>query len=73
VKETTEILKNLHLISQLGLLMVGCIAGSLAIGYYIDSKFGHFPVWSITFLLLGILSGFWTIYKMIMKVFKTKG
>jgi ATP synthase protein I len=70
VKESKELLKNLHLVSQLGLMMVGSIGVGLAIGYYIDMKTGHFPAWSIVFLFIGIFSGFWSVYKMIMRALK---
>jgi len=70
MKETTEILKNLHLVSQLGLMMVGCVCAGLGIGYYLDMKLSHFPAWSLTFLFIGIFSGFWSVYKMIMRTLK---
>lgn len=69
--DTREILKNIALVTELGLLMVSCIGISFAFGYFVlDEKTGQFPLWTIVFLLLGILAGFWSIYKRIMSKMK---
>ena len=60
----------MSLITELGLTMVGTIGVGFAIGYVIDSKSDKFPVFTITFLILGIFSGFWSVYKLIMKKIK---
>ena len=65
--EHTDIMKHLTLITELGLTMVCTIMVGFGIGYLIDKKSGHFPVWTITCLLLGIVSGFWSVYKIIMR------
>jgi ATP synthase protein I len=65
-----EIAKYLGLVTEVGLTMVASIAVSAAIGYYIDTKAHQFPLWSLIFLMLGIASGFWTVYKRIMSKIK---
>jgi len=70
MKYSPEILKNLGLITELGLTMVSTILVGFGIGYFIDKKSGHFPLWTIIFLLLGIFSGFWSVYKLIMSKLK---
>ena len=68
--ETQEILKHLTLITELGLTMVSTILVGFALGYFIDKHAGQFPVWTIVFLLLGIIAGFWSVYKLIMSKIK---
>ena len=71
MKDTPEIFKHLALVSELGLTMVANIGVGFAIGYFLlDKKTGHFPAWTIVFLLLGIFSGFWSVYKIIMSKMK---
>ena len=70
MKDIPEILKYLGLVTELGLTMVSTILVGFAIGFFIDNKTGHFPLWTIIFLLLGIFSGFWSVYKLIMSKMK---
>ncbi len=68
--DKTEIFKHLSLVTELSLLMVFNILVGFALGFFIDKKYGTFPKFFIPFLILGILSGFWSAYKTIMKNIK---
>lgn len=71
-KEFKPLWENLHLVTQLGLTMVGCILFCFAIGYFIDKWLGIKAVFSIIFLLLGIGGGGYTAYRQIQEVFTDK-
>ncbi|MBU1863278.1 MAG: AtpZ/AtpI family protein [Candidatus Omnitrophica bacterium] len=70
IKDTTEIFKHIGLVTELGLTMVSTILVGFGIGFFIDKKAGHFPLWTIVGLLVGIISGFWSVYKLIMSKIK---
>jgi F0F1-type ATP synthase assembly protein I len=48
---------------NLGLMAVVPAAVGLLIGALIDKGFKTFPLFTVAFLLLGILSGLWSLYK----------
>lgn len=72
MKNKFESLKFLCLLTQLGLVFLTCIALSMYIGSFIDNFFGDIIFFRILFLILGIISGFIGMYRMIMKATKTK-
>lgn len=48
-------------------LVVPVVLGFFA-GQYLDRKFpSSFPIWTISLTLLGIITGFWSIYKRYIK------
>jgi len=49
---------------EIGLVMVATIAVSGYIGLLLD-KYFQTRIFIFVFILLGVLSGFWTIYKML--------
>lgn len=55
--------KNLALITQIGLSVLIPIMLCLALGIYIDKKVGTNMMWTIIFLIIGVLSGFLNIFK----------
>lgn len=59
------------LTSQLGIIVLVCIIGCLFIGKFIDSKLNTEPTFTIIFLILGIASGFNSVYRYLRKY--TKG
>ncbi len=67
-----EISRYLTLIGQTGLYMAGCIVISVLIGIWLDYKTGLSPLFLATFCLVGIFSGFWGVYKLITKFYKTE-
>lgn len=62
-----NIFKYLHLIAQLGWMMISSILIGFAIGYGIDLKCHSSPIWTFIFLVIGIAAGFWSVYKVIAK------
>ena len=60
-----EIFKSLALLTEIGLVLVICIGGGLLLGVHLDSKLGTKALFTIALLLVGIGSGFWTVYRMV--------
>ncbi|PAB58298.1 AtpZ/AtpI family protein [Anaeromicrobium sediminis] len=67
-----EIFKNLTLVSQLGIIMVVTIGGCLYIGKYLDQLIGTRYIFMLIFIILGVISAFLNIYKLIIKNFDEK-
>lgn len=51
--------------ASIGIAMVVSIFGSLFIGRYLDGKFGTGIKLTLLFLVMGIIAGFWNLYKLI--------
>ena len=62
----------LALISQLGIIVLVCIFGCFFVGTFIDSKFNTDPIFTIIFLVLGVASGFNSVYRYLRKYTKGK-
>lgn len=61
-------MRELSLVSQLGITMVMSIVCFFAAGFFIDKWLNTKPVFSLIFILLGIIGGGYLIYKQIMDV-----
>ena len=61
-----QILQALALVSQIGILMITSIGLGFAGGYFLDQFLGREIIFKALGLLLGIFSGFYTNYKIIM-------
>jgi len=61
-----DYLKNLGLITQVGLLMAIPIFLCVFGGIWLDERFGTSPLFLIIFIILGVLSAFRNMYKIIM-------
>lgn len=57
-KEKDKAFRDLYLISMVGVQLVVSILVGLAIGIYLDGKFGTSPIFTLIFLLFGIGAGF---------------
>ncbi len=64
---------DIAIVSQLGLTMAGSILFCLALGYLLDKGLGTKPLFTIVFMLLGIIGGGVTVYRQIMKVLDPNG
>ena len=62
----------LSLISQLGIIVLVCIFGCFFAGKFIDSKLNTEPIFTIIFLVLGVASGFNSVYRYLRKYTKGK-
>jgi ATP synthase protein I len=51
--------------ASIGIAMVVSIFGSLFAGRYLDGKFGTGNKLTFLFLTIGIIAGFWNLYKLI--------
>lgn len=68
LKFDKDFFKYLSLLGTLGFIIMGNILVSLALYRYIIAKYIYeSPVLFIIFLLLGVLSGFYSVYQQIMK------
>ncbi|MBF0226951.1 MAG: AtpZ/AtpI family protein [Desulfobacterales bacterium] len=65
-------IENLQIITQLGLTMVGCILFCFFIGRYIDIKLETKGIFSIIFIILGIVGGANTVYRQILEIIEPK-
>lgn len=59
----SNILKNLALVSQIGISMAVSIIGGILLGNYLDKELGTGFIFFIIFLLIGIASAFLIIFK----------
>ncbi|QNO15167.1 AtpZ/AtpI family protein [Alkalicella caledoniensis] len=67
-KHLLEVFKYLGLVTYIGILMTANILVGYYLGVYIQNITGSFLLF-VLFIFLGIFSGFWTIYKFIIKLF----
>lgn len=59
---------HLHIVMQLGLTMVGCIAFCFFIGRYLDRLLGTKGVMVTIFIVLGVIGGGFTAYRQILEI-----
>lgn len=70
-EDNRSALKNLALISQLGISMVTPILLGVYIGQWIDGRMGTKGIFMLVFILLGVGGGFMNLFK-ITGAFKNK-
>ncbi len=58
------------LVTQLGLVVVITILAGFGIGFFIDSKLNTSPLFTLIFLVMGILGGMINAYQMITRKMK---
>lgn len=63
--ETRKMLKQLGWASTLGLQVALAIFIGLAVGVWLDSRFGTFPWLALVFMIFGIIAGFLNYYRFI--------
>lgn len=68
----SNILKNLALVSQIGISMVVPIVGGIALGNMLDRWLGTGVIFLVIFSILGIMSSFLTLFKITDKDKKRK-
>ncbi|GEM_PF-1357388 len=67
VNNKFQIFKNLALVTQIGLIFVISILFSIYLGNIIDGVLNTNNIFKIIFILIGVISGFVSVYKIIMK------
>jgi ATP synthase protein I len=65
--ETRKQIRLVGLASTIGMSVVFAIFIGLAIGYWLDSKFGTLPLFSLVFLVMGVIAGFRNYYRFMKK------
>ncbi len=67
-KETKVLIRQLGKLSLIGIELVVATFIGLAMGIYLDSKFGTSPWLTIIFLILGIAAGYRNIFREVKKL-----
>lgn len=65
-----ESFKALMLVTQIGLLLITTILIFLIIGYWIDVLLKQQILFKLVFLIIGVLIGFFNVYKLVMSTIK---
>lgn len=71
-KEWQTVVQLTALVTQLGLTMVGSVVVAFFMGRWIDRLLGLTTVFTLIFLLLGVASGFYSAYRLIMETTRSK-
>jgi len=66
-REDVELSRTLSLLTQLGFTVAACIVGGFALGLFLDRTTKTYPLFLIVFLLIGVATGFWRAYALIMR------
>ncbi|GAB4285890.1 MAG: hypothetical protein Kow0092_39750 [Deferrisomatales bacterium] len=64
-RDLKDLAEHLSLLSQVGLTMAAAVGIGLALGIYLDRWTGHVALWKALCIPLGVLSGFWAVYRLI--------
>lgn len=67
-----EKLKPLALVGQIGIDIVSSIVISYLVGYGLDKLFKTNGVFSIIFIIIGVIAGFYNFYRSVKYYFKNK-
>ena len=65
-------LKYIGLVTEIGLIIVLCVAGGLLVGVWLDRKLGTIALFTVLLLLLGLGSAFLNIYRILLSSKKDK-
>lgn len=64
--------ENLQIVAQLGLTMAGCIIFCLFVGRFLDGWLGTPGIFTILFIIFGIVGGAVVVYRQIMEILEPK-
>lgn len=59
--------KNIAMLSSMGMGLVLNIVFGFLIGNFLDKHFGTFPNWTGTFVVIGVVAGFYNMYYILKK------
>ncbi len=68
--ERKDIMNALGLFTHIGLTMTIAITGSLLFGKWVDDKLQTSPLFLVVFILLGMSSAIYILYKIVIKYMK---
>jgi len=60
--------RYLGLVTQVGLTMLLWIGAGFVVGFFLDRKLATQGLFLVIFIVLGVLGGFWSVYRLIMKM-----
>lgn len=66
-KDRVGIARALAMVSQIGITMLVCVFAGVWIGNWLDEKLGTSGIFLIIFIIIGVISGFLNIYKLLTK------
>lgn len=64
-----QIMRGLSLLTEVGLLIVVSAGVGFGFGYLLDNYLGFELLFKMIGLLIGLVSGFYTVYKLLMSTF----
>ncbi|MCL2700037.1 MAG: AtpZ/AtpI family protein [Defluviitaleaceae bacterium] len=65
--EKNDIMNAFSMLSQIGLVIVITLFLCFFAGRWIDKALGTSPIFLFVFIVYGVLSGYWSIYKLVMR------
>jgi F0F1-type ATP synthase assembly protein I len=71
-KKHRGLVENLSILMQIGLTMAGCIVFCFFVGFYLDRWIGTKGLFTVLFILLGVIGGAVTVYRQIREVLEPK-
>lgn len=71
-KEWQTVVQLTALVTQLGLTIIGSVVVAFFIGRWIDQLLGLTTVFTLIFLILGVIAGFYSAYRLIMDMTRSK-
>ena len=66
-KDRVGIARALAMVSKIGITMLVCVFAGVWIGNWLDEKLGTSGIFLIIFIIIGVISGFLNIYKLLTK------
>lgn len=68
-KDWHQIMRGISLITEVGLLIVSAAGIGFAFGYLIDNFFNFDLLFKLVGLIIGLVSGFYSVYKILISTF----
>ncbi len=67
-KKNFKAYRNLALLGQIGIMMAVYIVGAIVVGHYLDVRLNSSPIALLVCLLLGIITAFYNVFKLLFKI-----
>lgn len=69
-KDWRQIMRAMSLLTEVGLMISASAGIGFGFGYLVDNFFGFDLIFEIIGLLIGIISGFYAVYKLLISTFE---